>query len=232
MTAFPPNLPDDLDDPDVIRENDWQAFRSLAHMDNHWNRPDWADGRSSYHWLLDCSVSEAVRQLAEHCQAQLDRRVFDPVPQGSLHVTLGRVAFTDEIARAAALAAANAAAPRCAELSPFTLTIGPLAGSRGALRFTVAPWTPLLAINDRLVVATSAVFGEQIIMDGRNFRPHLSIAYAHTSVPMPTLLPVLKQLRKLPTIAMDVRSVALVELHRVGRTYRYNTLVSLPARQP
>ena len=145
MNAFPLTVPDNLDDPAVIREHDWQAFSTLTHMASHWNRPGWTDGRGSYHWLLNFGHAASVRQLAQQCQAQLDKQAFDLVPLDSLHVTLGQVGFTDEIDKATALAVANEAGPRCAELPPFRLTVGPLAGSRGALRFTVAPWTSLLA---------------------------------------------------------------------------------------
>lgn len=228
MSAFPPTLPDNLDNPAAIREHDWQAFRSLTHMASHWQRPGWTDGRRSYHWLVDCSQSEAVRQLAEACQAQLDEDAFDLVPLDSLHVTLGRVGFTDEITKADALAVAREAIPQCAALPPFKLTIGPLAGSRGALRFTVAPWVPLMAAHDQLAAATGAVLGERAVMDGRSFRPHLSIAYAHTDdVPVASLVPVLERLRELPAVAVEVCSIELVELRRDGQAYRYDELMSL-----
>jgi 2'-5' RNA ligase len=228
VNAFPSTVPDDFDAPAVIREHDWQAFSTLNHMVNHWSRPDWTEGRCSYHWLLSFRHAANVRQLAEQCQAQLDVQAFDLVPRDSLHVTLGQVGFTDEIDKATALAVANEAGPRCAELPPFHLTIGPLAGSRGALRFTVAPWTPLLTLYDQLAAATSTVLGEQAVMDSRYFRPHLSIAYAHTDVPVTSLLPVLMQLRGLPTVSIEVASAVLVELRREGRVYHHDELVRLP----
>jgi 2'-5' RNA ligase len=220
-------LPDDLDDPAVIRAHDWQAFRALTRTTNHWNRPGWTDGRRSYHWLVDCSPFEPLRQLAAQCQAPFDDSVFDLAPHDSLHLTLGRVGFTDEITRDTALMVANEATPGCAALSPFRLEVGPLAGSPGALRFTVTPWTPLLAVYDQLAAATRAVLGARAVMDRRSFRPHLSIAYANTDGPVTALLPVAERLRELPAVAIIVESVMLVELRREGRTYRYDRIGEL-----
>jgi hypothetical protein len=64
-------------------------------------------------------------------------------------------------------------------------------------------------------------------MDSRFFRPHLSIAYTHTDVPVAALLPTLERLRELPTVPAEVASVVLVELRREGRAYRYDSLVRL-----
>lgn len=201
--------------------HDWQAFQRLSSMENHWQRRDWTPGRRSYHWMLSFDGAYDVQRLVKQCQMQLPPAVLDPVPLGALHLTLGRVGFTDELARTAALTVAGESVLHCRELTSFPLTIGPLVGSKGALRFSVAPWSPLLLLHRQLTTATRAVLGEQCVMDTSRFRPHLSIAYANTPVPVASLLPILEQLRTLPTVTVTVPAVVLVELRREKRTYRY-----------
>lgn len=225
VSAFPATVPDSLDDASTIQEHDWLAFRGVEAMENHWERPGWSLGRRSYHWMLSFHEAPGVRKLAAECQARLRDPSFDHVPLDALHVTLGRVAFTDEIDGATAYAAAENATEPCARLCPFDLTIGPLAGSGGALRFSVAPWIPLLALHQVLAAATRRVLGGRAVMDTAAFRPHLSIAYANATVPVSSLLPVLADLRQLETTSAVVHAVELVELRRDGRTYRFEELV-------
>jgi 2'-5' RNA ligase len=227
MTVFPPELPAHLDQPAIISTHDWQAFRNLTYMENHWQRGGWTPGRRSYHWMLSFHQAEDIQRLAERCQTQLPPSGLDLVPLDALHVTLGRIAFTDEIPKETALAIADVAVPRCQSLVPLMLTIGPLAGSQGAIRFSVAPWSPLLTLHRELVAATHAVIGDQCVMDTSQFRPHLSIAYANAEVPIASLVPVLERLRELPPVTTVVPSVALVELRREGLKYVYDIMEEL-----
>jgi 2'-5' RNA ligase len=227
VSPFPRELPVDLNDPAIIAAHDWQAFGQLKAMENHWDRPGWTDGRRSYHWMLSFHDTRDVQDLAKQCQAELPRGPLDPVPHDALHVTLGRIGFTDEISEACAISAAKQATSRCEALTPLALTIGPLAGSRGAIRFTVTPWPPLLELHRQLAAATSDVLGEKCVMDTEGFRPHLSIAYSNTVLPVAPLLPVMERLRQLAPVEVSVSSVLVVELRRVGRAYRYEEVAKV-----
>ncbi len=227
MTAFPSGLPDDLDDVDVIRAHDWKAFSSLDRMQNHWARPQWPSGRRAYYWMLPFDGTELV-QLAKQCQARLDAPGFDLVPLDALHMTVGRIGFADEATHEVVDRAANAARRRCLRLSPFSVEIGPLAGSRGALRFSVSPWSSLFPMHQALADAVRDAVGERAHMDTRYFRPHLSIAYANTDVALPQLFPVINELRELPPVTATVSEVALVELRREDTVYRFDKLLGIP----
>lgn len=224
MSPFPPGLPANLDDHDVIREHDWQAFRHLSYMENHWERPGWTPGRRSYHWMLSFDGADDVQQLAKRCQALLPSTVLDLVPLDALHLTIGRIGFTDELGETTVQAIADEASRSCQDLASFVLTIGPLAGSSGAARFSVAPWSPLLALHRRLATATRVVRGEHCSMKTSQFRPHLSIAYANGHLPVSSILPLYDELRTLPPVTVPVSSAALVELRRERHAYRYDEL--------
>jgi 2'-5' RNA ligase len=224
VSAFPPEPPSNLDDPTIISAHDWRAFQAIPSMENHWQRPGWTPERRSYHWLVTVEPHDALRHLVEQCQAQLTMPTLDHVPVESLHITVRRVGFTDEITEKAARQTADEAVPACRTLSPFKLHIGPLAGSPGAIRFSVAPWTPLLSLHSTLTTATKQIHGDHMSMDTTAFRPHLSIAYANSHLPPTAVLPLVAQLRQLPTATALVDSVALVKLRRDGRTYRFDVL--------
>jgi 2'-5' RNA ligase len=221
-------MPPNLSDPATIQQHDWQAFRQLDTMEDHWQRPGWRPGRRSYHWMLSFHDADGVRQLAKQCQVSIHSPSFDVVPLDALHLTVGRIGFTDEVAKTAALAAASEARQRRQQHGPFQLTVGPLAASRGALRFSVAPWAPLLALHGQLTDATREILRGRTVMDTGTFRPHLSIAYANSTVNVASLLPLLERLRSFGTTNASVCSVDLVELWRHDKTYRFETLVAVP----
>jgi 2'-5' RNA ligase len=220
VIAFPPELPASLDDSSSIRAHDWQAFASLGQMEDHWARPDWRPGTRAYYWMLVFDGHDLIK-LAKQCQARIASPAFDPVPLDALHVTVGRIGFTDQVTLEVVHQVAAVAERQCAELKPFAVEVGPLAGSRGALRFSVAPWSPLLTMHQKLAAATSQVNGRQAVMDTRYFWPHLSIAYANTGIPLASLRGMVQELRKLPPIEVPVPGVSLVELWRDGQSYRF-----------
>src|SRR6266542_2649390 len=123
--AFPPEWPRSLDDPTAIRDNDWEAFRRVETMIDHWDRPGWSARRRSYHWLLTFAGNDALGALVGRCQDAIAHLCLDLVPANSIHLTMGRLAFTDEISARQADGAAGAARELCAGLSPFDLAFRP-----------------------------------------------------------------------------------------------------------
>lgn len=224
MSPFPPGLPEDLDNPTAISDHDWQAFRQISAMQDHWQRPGWTSGRRSYHWMLIFPDADDVRKLAGTCQRRLPSTGLDLVPLDALHLTLGRIAFTDEISGSTATEVAQEARSRCRALAPLTLAVGPLAGSMGAIRFSVAPWSELFVLHRRLTTATRRVIGNCAVTTIENFRPHVSIAYANASLPVGAFLPTMEQLRRLPSAAATLSEATLVELRREDHTYRYEVV--------
>jgi 2'-5' RNA ligase len=224
MTAFPPELPADLDNPSGIQVHDWQAFASLERTENHWARPDWTPDTRAYYWMLAFDSHHLI-QLTKQCQDRIAAPWFDLVPLDALHVTVGRIGFTDQVTPEIVRQVATAAQRQCDDLAPFNMEIGPLAGSRGALRFSISPWSSLLTMHRKLAEATTQVLDSQAVMDTRHFRPHLSIAYANTEVPLTTLRGVVRELRELPPVAVSISGVSLVELWRDGQTYRFDEVL-------
>ncbi|HEV7899971.1 MAG TPA: 2'-5' RNA ligase family protein [Planosporangium sp.] len=202
---------------------DWRRYQALDQIVNHWNRPGWVDGRHSYHWLLTFEQASELRVLAARCQAQLQELPgLDLVPLSSLHVTLQRVGFTDQIAPAEVHAIAEAGRVRCAALTPLVLRIGPLAGSAGAVRFSVGPHAPVGHVLNAVRAAVADVRGDGTLPDSDgNFIPHVSIAYSNADAPSAPVIQRVAALRSLGSVAARIDAVRLVELRRVGHSYAW-----------
>ena len=80
--------------------------------------------------------------MAAECQSTLNLPYLDPVPLDGLHLTVQRLAFEAEVAPSQVDATVSRARQLLSTMEGFELSIGPLAGSRGAVRFSVSPWAP------------------------------------------------------------------------------------------
>jgi 2'-5' RNA ligase len=212
--------------------DDWHRFAGLDRLENHWDRPGWTPGRRSYHWMLTFEDATELHVLADRCQRRLRLPALDPVPPDGLHLTLQRLAFTDQIGRADVDRAVEQTCVRLTEVEPFSLAVGPLAGSSGAVRFSVLPWAPVVTIQGKIVEATTAVLGPAaVVTKPHGFRPHIGIAYCNSPTDAHSIIAAVRDLRELPSVRVAVRTVALVELRREERAYRWDTVarVHLPA---
>jgi 2'-5' RNA ligase len=228
-SAFPAEPPADLDDLACIAAHDWSAFSGLPEMTDHWSRPGWADGARAYYWMLTFPDEPALTDLASQCQTALAPLGLDLVPEDGLHITLARVGRRDEVADGLL----NELARTAARLLPdaFALRVMPLAGSRGAVRFSVGPWSPLVLLHSTLLDAGRAA-GFTPPKPTACFRPHLSIAYNNRRRDARPVGDAVASVRTLPAVEVKVADVQLVELRRDGRTYRWDVLESLPLTAP
>ncbi|WTW98253.1 2'-5' RNA ligase family protein [Streptomycetaceae bacterium NBC_01309] len=187
-------------------------------MVNHWDRPGWTPGRRSYYWFLTFPDAPDLVSAAVELQDELAHFRLDSIPADGLHVTMARLGFTDEVTDAHLSAAVQATERVCGDLDPFDLMVGPLAGSPGAVRFSVAPWAPLIAIRAALPSTSPRAA----------FRPHLGIAYSNRPMPAQPVIDAIAPLRSREPIYLPVRELHLVELRREHRAYRWDLVRSFP----
>ncbi|MFB7918569.1 2'-5' RNA ligase family protein [Streptomyces sp. NPDC056061] len=227
--SFPQSPPSDLADPGLIVEHDWQAFSTIERMEDHWARPGWSDGHRAYYWMLTFPEAFDLIEQARYCQAKLAHLGMDSVPADGLHVTMVRIGSTDAVPDSKVRLLAN-----MAEQLPqqsFSITAHPLAGSRGAVRFTLTPWTPLVGLH----AALSAI-GRQADIPGGSptsaFRPHLGVQYSNQQCPAAPVVESVARLRTLAPVTLDITSVQLVELRRTlgPPAYRWHVVRSIPLR--
>jgi 2'-5' RNA ligase len=225
VMRFSPDPPGSMVEPREIVRNDWTAFSGLETLTDHWARPKWPDGAQAYYWLLSLGDDPQLRSLAETCQAALATLPdLDPVPTTLLHLTLCRVGAVADLDDDQLADVATAASTRIAGRSPIRLSIGPLAGSLGAISFSVTPWNHVLRLRDELVTAQDTVLGG---VRKKGLRPHVSIAYNRRLRPASPVVDVVRELRKQPPIETTVAGVDLVTLTRDGHVYRWTPKAQL-----
>ncbi|MEU7002673.1 2'-5' RNA ligase family protein [Nonomuraea sp. NPDC046570] len=219
--SFPVMPPADLDNSRVIVEHEWTAFTEIEQMTSHWDRPGWSDGRRAYYWMLTFAEHRRLSETVEACQRSVACLGMDPVAGPWLHVTMTRIGDTalvaprdiDKLAKSA-----PALLPH-----EFEIAAQPLTGSRGALRLSLAPWTPLIGLHAALTEV-----GRRAGMPGgkatAGFRPHLAVAYNNRQRPAQLVAEAVSQLRSLAPVTVPVQGVDLVELRREGASYQWKPL--------
>jgi hypothetical protein len=223
-TPFPADLPADIDDPDLIAANDWAAFEEVDEMVNHWNRPGWHDGRRSYHWILSFAENAELSAMAQECFQACSSFAFDQVPLDALHLTIRRVGFTDEIDPGTLCAIADRVHSLCSGRGSYALTVGPLAASRGAVRFSAAPWSVLFEIYDAVGSALQWATGCTLPTALESFRPHVSIAYSRRQQEAAAIRRSVSKYRAIPLVVCREPKLELVELRRESAAYRWRVL--------
>jgi 2'-5' RNA ligase len=123
---------------------------------------------------------------------------------------------------------ASAASEACRTLSPFTLHIGPLAGSSGAISFSASPHAVIAQLRKTLISATSTVLGEISPPDSAHFRPHVGIAYGNEEIAADPIIKPARRIRQVPIIEVDVHTAALVSLTRRQNSYRWVEQHTIP----
>lgn len=224
--AFPPVPPLDMNDVDAILAADWNAFRGLERMTDHWARPGWGAQERTYYWMLTFPAATSLIREARMCQEHLAQHRLDPVPEDGLHLTMNRIGSPHDIPARTV----NKLARQATRLVgvPFALQAHPMAGSPGAIRFSVSPWSPLIELHAALREAARRT---DIPSQGRPtslFRPHLGILYCPGEQPAAPLIRSVAALRQRQPISVQVKSVELVALRREARTYRWDVLHSVP----
>ncbi|MFJ6769961.1 2'-5' RNA ligase family protein [Kitasatospora sp. NPDC091257] len=219
--AFPAEPPTDLDDADTIVRTDWAAYARLDRLVNHWDRPGWDSRTRRLYWMLTFDGHHQLADRAAQCQRALQHMGLDLTPPEGLHLTILRIGDTADVPARVV----DALTRRVHALRPGRLALSahPLSGSRGAVRFSITPWTGLVHLHQQLTSSGRALGLPGGTSTGR-WRPHLGIGYNPVDRPARPLIEAVEPLRALAPVPLDVETLDLVELRRHGRQYRWRTL--------
>lgn len=219
-STFPTTPPADHDDPASIARHDQTAFEQVDRMLCHWDRSH----RRSYHWMITLDEQPRAIDLSQRCQEFLPTDGLDLIPPESLHLTVRRFGYADEVDNKHLAAAVNHVGEHCEMTNPFQLQLVPLAGSPGAIRFSVAPWSPLLALHRAVSAASGYGEGDPLIV----YRPHVGIAYSNRPQPSGPFVEAARGARSTLPSEIVIDELHLVELSRFDRQYRWHVLERLP----
>lgn len=225
--AFPPTPPPSTTDATLIAEHDWAAFDAVEEMKDHWDRPGWTSSTRAYYWMLTFPNATPLIDHAGQCQKELRHLAFDDIDADGLHLTLGRIGRVDEIDSGhldRLVAEVHVRRPE-----RFSLRAVPLTASRGAIRYSVAPWAPVIQLHEDLSAA-GAASGIPPRKPTSALRPHLGIAYCNRAISADIVRDAVRPLRELDAVDVPVQRVRLVELRREGRAYRWQVIHSLELR--
>jgi 2'-5' RNA ligase len=152
---------------------------------------------------------------------------LDHVPPSDLHLTVDRVGFEDEVAPEVLAGIEGLVRVACSKMAPFTVAVGPVAGSKGAIRLSVTPWRPILALKE---AARRATLGSMptAAADPGEFLPHIGIAYCNGEVSSQELIDTARTLRNLPTVKAEVFHMTLVRLTRLQGAWAWEPLQAVP----
>ncbi len=197
-------------------------------MTNHWDRPGWRPGRAAYYWYLSFRDQPEVQALAEQCQSAFDAPHFDFIEPTDLHMTLERIAFTDEVDGNAQWSAEKNARTALRTFGAMQFQVGPLTGSRGALSFSASPTDRLHELRSRLLTATHSAGFALDVSASDSFRPHVGIGYCNRTVDALPIIEQVRALRALPPVDVCISKLTLVELTRNERSYTWDIVSTLP----
>lgn len=204
-----------------------------AMRDHWWWRPGWRVGRSFYTWHVTFDDQLAAHQIAADYAPMLKGLpTLDPIPVRWLHLTMQGIGFTDEVDRADVDAIVTAARDRCAELAPFTITLGPARVDSEALTLPVRPAERVARLRAALRTAIADVRGAgNVPEDPDDFRPHVSLAYSNAAGPA---APIAQRLTAQPVTSAEitVRHATLIDLNRDHRVYQWTDIATAELGTP
>lgn len=195
--------------------------------DHWWWRPGVRPSRRLYVWHILLQDQPGVLALARQCQALLaDVPGLDPVPAPWLHMTTQIVGFADEIDDAEVEAMCESAAKRLQRLGPVPVTLGRVLFHSEAVMLGVRPARALDPVRESIRDAVTDAVRVHQLADAPDWTPHVTIAYSNGDAPAAPMIEAMRQAP--PAIDVEISEVSFVSQERVGRSYRWNRLTTVP----
>ncbi|GAA1313672.1 2'-5' RNA ligase family protein [Saccharothrix xinjiangensis] len=196
--------------------------------DHWWWRPGWRVGRSFYTWHVTFADQPGAQRLVSDYAPVLDRLPqLDPVPARWLHLTLQGIGFTDEVDRHDVDDIVNAARKRCAELEPFTVTLGLAHVDPETIQMPARPLEPIAGLRSAIRAAIGDVWGPDNVPEPETgFRAHVSLGYCNTAGPAEPVAEALNG-HDPHTAQVTVTSVSLIDLNRDRRAYEWTDVATV-----
>ncbi|MFJ8582062.1 2'-5' RNA ligase family protein [Micromonospora sp. NPDC093277] len=183
---------------------------------NHWYwRPGWGIGSRFYTWHITFDGQPEVEHLADRYRSLLSQQPsLDVIPNQWLHLTMQGIGFVQDVATDDADAIVAAARARCAQLTPFNLTIGAPHVDPESIQIAVDPIEPVRQLRNAIRAAIADVWGHDRVPEpAEPYNPHLSLAYTNTDGPAAPLVEVLSSASDLSANA-EIDSCQLIVLNR------------------
>jgi 2'-5' RNA ligase len=153
--------------------------------------------------------------------------MFDRVPLRWLHLTMQGIGFTDEVDRSDVDRIVSAAQKRCAQLEPFTVTIGSARVGPETVQMPACPIEPLTRVRQAIRDAIGEVWGAENIPEPTDgWRAPVSLGYSNSAGPAEPVANALATHGEY-TAKIIVSAVSLIDLDRDNKTYNWSDVSTI-----
>jgi 2'-5' RNA ligase len=203
-----------------------------ARVRNHWYwRPGWRAGRHLYACHLTLDDQPELRELIDQYQGALAQLPnLDLIPPGSLHLTMQRIGWADEVSRAELHAVAERIADRLRDAPRPVVTLHQPAVWDEAVVLKVLPAEPVYALRLAVYQAIAAVLGPRALPVAppapEQFVPHVSVAYVNADGPAQPVFDALSHAHPAP-VAATFRVAPILTFHRDHQMYEWTSALPI-----
>ena len=195
--------------------------------DHWWWRPGWGPGARCYTFHFTFQDQPAVQEHAARARARLEALPgLDLVPGKWLHLTTQGIGFAGTVSDDDLDAVTSAARNRLAAVAPARVSVGPPVIASEGIACWVGPDGVLDPARDALRAAIAAVRGSDLVPEGPDWTPHVSVAYSNASGPADIYETALDG--QADAAAVTLGAVRLIRLGRDGHVYEWDTIATLP----
>lgn len=196
--------------------------------DHWWWRPGWKVGRSFYTWHVTFADQPGAHRLVDgYAPALAELPSIDPIPTQWLHLTLQGIGFKDEVDRGDVDRIVAAAEKRCAELQPFTVTIGPAHVDPESIQMPARPLEPVANLRLAIRAAIGDVWGPDNVPELEDgFRAHVSLGYSNSARPAESVDDSLRRHAEHMS-EVTISSVSLINLNRDNKAYEWTDVATV-----
>jgi len=197
-----------------------------------WWRPDWPAGRPLYACHLTLDDQPQLRELIRHYQDALAHLGnLDLIPPGSLHLTMQRIGFVDEVSPAELAAVAGRLADRLRDVPGPVVTFHEPTVREEAVFLKALPAEPIYALRVAVYQSIAAVLGPRALPlapPGRErYLPHVSVAYVNADGPAQPVFDALSRVHQSP-VTVTFRVAPILTFHRDHQMYSWTSALPIP----
>jgi 2'-5' RNA ligase len=200
---------------------------------NHWWwRPGWRAGRHLYacHLILD-DQPELLGLIGHYQDALGDLGNMDLIPPGSLHLTMQRIGWADEVSAADLSAVAERIADRLRGAPVPVVSFRDPTVWAEAVVLLALPAEPIYQLRLTVYQAIAAVLGPRALPVApparEQFVPHVSVAYVNRDGPAGPVFDALGRTRQ-PPVTVTFRVAPILTFHRDQQMYEWTSALPIP----
>jgi len=200
---------------------------------NHWWwRPDWPAGRPLYACHLTLDDQPELRDLIRHYQDALAHLGYlDLIPPGSLHLTMQRVGFVDEVSPAELNSVAERIADRLRDAPAPVVTFHEPTVREEGIFLKALPAEPVYTLRLAVYQAIESVLGPRmrpLAPPARErYVPHVSVAYVNSDGPAQPVYDALSRVHQAP-VTVTFRVAPILDFHRDHQMYEWTRALPIP----